>query len=141
MLNDTEILENVDVAEPEVEPEETEKESLKETIMGLVRLLAMMLAGINSLLIAKGMHPIPFDATIFTEVAAHVADFALGVWAWWKDNNMTKKAQNRKKQAAAIEAGEAMLVTAEHIDDPEFDEIIDEIIEEETEEGGEAGEL
>lgn len=66
---------------------------MREKVMGIVRIAALAILTINSVLTAKGLNPIPFDEALVTEVAVYVANGISAFWAWWKNNNMTKEAQ------------------------------------------------
>ncbi|MGN0693724.1 MAG: phage holin [Lentihominibacter sp.] len=59
----------------------------------IIRLIVTAILLINSILTAKGINPIPFDESAFTEIATHVAALAACIWAWWKNNNVSKQAQ------------------------------------------------
>lgn len=66
--------------------------------MTMVRTLALLFALVNQALVLFGMSPLPFEqqeveaftATLFTVVTA--------LWAWWKDNDITKAARDRKSK-------------------------------------------
>lgn len=66
---------------------------MKERIVGIVRIAALAILTINSILTAKGINPIPFDEALVTEVAVYIANGLSAFWAWWKNNNMTQAAQ------------------------------------------------
>lgn len=60
----------------------------------IIRLIISAVLIINAGLTAKGMNPIPFDENLFTEVATNVMAGLSVLWVWWKNNNMTKAAQD-----------------------------------------------
>lgn len=71
-----------------------------ETIKALIRLLVAAILMLNSVLTAKGLNPIPFDESAFSDVALQVATGLSVIWVWWKNNNVTcaaKAAQGYKK--------------------------------------------
>ena len=71
-----------------------------ETIKAVVRLLVAAILMLNSVLTAKGLNPIPFDETAFSDIALQVATGLSVLWIWWKNNNVTraaKEAQGYKK--------------------------------------------
>lgn len=71
-----------------------------ETIKAFIRLLVAAILMLNSVLTAKGLNPIPFDETAFSDIALQVATGLSVLWLWWKNNNITKtarEAQNYKK--------------------------------------------
>nr|DAF27494.1 MAG TPA: holin [Caudoviricetes sp.] len=71
-----------------------------ETIKAFIRLLVAAILMLNSVLTAKGLNPIPFDETAFSNIALQIATGLSVLWLWWKNNNVTraaKEAQNYKK--------------------------------------------
>lgn len=66
---------------------------MQEKVVGIVRIAALAILTINSILTAKGLNPIPFDEALVTECAVYIANGIAAFWAWWKNNNMTKEAQ------------------------------------------------
>lgn len=71
-----------------------------ETIKAFIRLLVAAILMLNSVLTAKGLNPIPFDETAFSDVALQVVTGLSVVWVWWRNNNVTraaKEAQGYKK--------------------------------------------
>jgi len=87
--------------------------SISEVTKGAIRLIVTAVLLINAYLTSKGINPIPFDESAVTEVLTQVAAGISCVWAWWKDNNMTKSAQEKKTVAEAVISGEVDVVTAE----------------------------
>lgn len=59
-------------------------------VKALARLIATVVLTVNMFLTAKGINPIPFDESLFTEVLTYIADGAMIVWTWFKDAPMTK---------------------------------------------------
>lgn len=71
-----------------------------ETIKAFIRLLVAAILMLNSVLTAKGLNPIPFDETTFSDIALQIATGLSVIWVWWKNNNLTraaKEAQGYKK--------------------------------------------
>lgn len=71
-----------------------------ETVKAFIRLLVAAILMLNSVLTAKGLNPIPFDETAFSDIALQIATGLSVIWVWWKNNNVTraaKEAQNYKK--------------------------------------------
>lgn len=71
-----------------------------ETIKAFIRLLVAAILMLNSVLTAKGLNPIPFDESAFSDVALQIATGLSVIWVWWKNNNVTrtaKEAQGYKK--------------------------------------------
>lgn len=61
-----------------------------ETFLTIVRWLCMTILLVNAGLTAKGLNPIPFDETAFTEGLAYVVAFGQTIWTAWKDSPLTK---------------------------------------------------
>lgn len=79
--------------------------TMTERIIGIARLAAAFVAIANYVLAAKGMNPIPFsEEEVYEGVSSIVMTIAI-LWAWWKNNNMTKAAQ--EAQVVLEEAKEA----------------------------------
>ena len=61
--------------------------------------LALPLVGIfNMWLVSKGYNPIPFSEEEVGQAIVAVATVITAVWAWWKNNNVTKLAQRSQVQ-------------------------------------------
>ena len=95
-----------------------------ERIKAFIRLLVMAILMLNSVLTAKGLNPIPFDESAFTDVALQVATGISVLWVWWKDNNVTNKAKAKKSLAAQVASGEVAVSTVSQVED---DEIVTEL--------------
>lgn len=65
----------------------------------IVRLIVLLIALINQLLVAIGKSPLPFENETVTEFVSVLITVLAAAWAWWKNNSFTK---------AAIEADEMM---------------------------------
>lgn len=69
--------------------------------MAIVRLVVMLILMINQILISRGFTPFPYDEEQIYEFVNGLALVSVGVWTWWKNNNVTKnaiKAQEYKDQ-------------------------------------------
>lgn len=77
---------------------------------------------LNSVLTAKGLNPIPFDKTAFSDIALQIATGLSVLWIWWRDNNVTAKARARKELSNKIATGEVATVTVPKIEDEMEDE-------------------
>lgn len=71
------------------------------TIKALIRLIAMAVMFINSVLVAKGYTPLIDDVNVIIECAVYAIAFVVFLWAWWKNNNITQAA---KKAQAFLDA-------------------------------------
>lgn len=78
----------------------------KELSMAIIRLIITAVLMVNAALTAKGMNPIPFDETAFTEWATYIVTGLSTIWAWWKNNNVTKTAQEAQAYLDAIKNDE-----------------------------------
>lgn len=74
-----------------------------ETIKAFIRLLVAAILAFNTVLTAKGLNPIPFDESQFTEFLTMCAAGLSTLWIWWKNNNVTSKAQEAQEYKKALE--------------------------------------
>ena len=74
-----------------------------ETIKAFIRLLVAAILAFNTVLTAKGINPIPFDETAFSDIALQVATGLSVVWLWWKNNNVTKTAKRAQSYKKALQ--------------------------------------
>lgn len=74
-----------------------------EPIKAFIRLLIAAILMLNSYLTAKGLNPIPFDETAFSDVALQIATGLSVLWVWWKNNNVSKKAAKAQSYKKALE--------------------------------------
>ena len=60
--------------------------------MAIVRLIVMLILVVNQILISRGYTPFPYNEEQIYEFINGIALVAVGVWSWWKNNNLTKNA-------------------------------------------------
>jgi len=58
----------------------------------IVRLAVLIILLINQALIVMGWTPFPFSEEQIFEGVSSVATVAMAIYAWWKNNNITKEA-------------------------------------------------
>lgn len=68
--------------------------------MAIVRLVVMLILIVNQILISRGWTPLPYDEEQIFEFVNGLALVVAGVWAWWKNNSITKEAQKADKVLA-----------------------------------------
>lgn len=88
-----------------------------ETIKAFIRLLVAAILAFNTVLTAKGLNPIPFDETTFSDIALQIATGLSVLWLWWKNNNVTKRARAQKELSNRIAKGEVATVTVPEAED------------------------
>lgn len=88
-----------------------------ETIKAFIRLLVAAILAFNTVLTAKGLNPIPFDETAFSDIALQVATGLSVLWVWWKNNNVSPKARATKELTNKIAKGEVATVTVPKVED------------------------
>ena len=72
--------------------------TIRERALAFIRLALTILAVVNSILVMQGVSPIPVNEDAVLTWATHGVDAVIMVYCgWWKDNNVTRKAINRKK--------------------------------------------
>lgn len=82
-----------------------------ETTKAIIRLVVAAILMINTALTAKGINPIPFDESVFTEIATQIAAGLGVIWVWWKNNNVTKASQYAQESLNELKK--------KHVDDGE----------------------
>ena len=70
----------------------------------IIRIAVLAITTINAILTASGRNPIPFDESAFTECLAYIINGVCAVWAWYKNNNMTKEAIEGSALTKALKA-------------------------------------
>lgn len=93
-----------------------------ETIKAFIRLLVAAILAFNTVLTAKGLNPIPFDESAFSDVALQVATGLSVLWCWWRNNNVTAKARAQKELSNKLKTGEVAIVTVPKVEDEMGDE-------------------
>ena len=71
---------------------------MNEKVKAIIRLIVMAVLLVNMGLTVAGKNPIPLDETALTEWLTVAAAGISAVYSWWKNNNVTKQAQ----QAQAV---------------------------------------
>ena len=66
--------------------------------MAWVRLIVLIIMIINTYLTAKGWNPIPYSEEEIYEAVSAIALGITTLWAWWKNNNVTKEAKQAQIQ-------------------------------------------
>lgn len=69
--------------------------------MTIVRTVFLGVALINQLLVAIGKSPIPFNQDNFQTVFSFIWTGVASAWAWWKNNDISKKARTVEVAEAA----------------------------------------
>lgn len=59
----------------------------------IVRLVVLVILLANQALIVFGLNPLPFSEEQIYEAVSSVATVVVALWAWWKNNSITKEAQ------------------------------------------------
>ena len=67
---------------------------MKEAITRLIVAVVLMA---NAILTAKGKNPLPLDENMVTGIISDLIAGGALVWAWWKNNNVTKEAQEAQE--------------------------------------------
>lgn len=67
-------------------------------VAAIVRLLVLLYAVLNSVLLMFGINPLPFTEEEVSAGITAVLAVVASVLAWWKNNNITKAAQESQRQ-------------------------------------------
>jgi len=71
-------------------------ETPKITNETIIRIIVLAVALVNQTLTSLGKNPIPIMDSQIGEAATLALTVFASVWAWWKDNDITRKARERK---------------------------------------------
>lgn len=71
--------------------------NLSERTQSLIRLALFALPLLNGILLQFGFSPLPLGETELESVLTGIATVVAGLWIWYKDNNVTKKAILKKE--------------------------------------------
>lgn len=66
----------------------------------IVRTTVLIVALINQFLVNAGYSPLPFDDAGVEIAVTTTLTITASVWAWWKNNSITRKARQADKLAA-----------------------------------------
>lgn len=71
----------------------------------IVRLIVLALLLINQVLVTFGFTPLPFTEDQIYEVVSSVATVVVALWAWWKNNSITKEAEQADEYLKELKSG------------------------------------
>ena len=66
---------------------------MRSRVEAIVRLIVALVPAINIVLVYFGKSPLPFSQDEVNIGLSMVIQVLAVIWAWWKNNNMTKEAQ------------------------------------------------
>lgn len=78
-----------------------------EKTKAIIRLIVMAVLMVNMGLTVAGKNPIPLDETALTEWLTVTAAGISAVYSWWKNNNVTKQAQQAQAVLNELKAGKS----------------------------------
>ena len=70
----------------------------------IIRIAVLAITTINAILPASGKNPIPFDESAFTECLSYIISGIAAVWAWYKNNDLTREATEGTALTKALKA-------------------------------------
>ena len=77
-----------------------------EKTKAIIRLIVMAVLMVNMGLTVAGKNPIPLDENALTEWLTGVAAAGISaVYSWWKNNNVTKQAQQAQEVLNELKTG------------------------------------
>lgn len=65
----------------------------KMLVSAIVPLLVFALAALNNFLSTKGLPCIQIGDDALTQAVSSIVEYLSAVWAWWRNNNVSLKAQ------------------------------------------------
>jgi len=72
----------------------------------IVRLVVLVILLINQTLVTLGWSPLPFSEEQIYEAVSSVAVVGVAIWTWYKNNNVTKEAQEAQKVLDKLKKGD-----------------------------------
>ena len=78
-----------------------------EKTKAIIRLIVMAVLMVNMGLTVAGKNPIPLDENALTEWLTVAAAGISAVYSWWKNNNVTKQAQQAQAVLNELKAGKS----------------------------------
>ena len=63
----------------------------------ITRLVVLVILLVNQALVTIGWNPLPFSEEQIFEFVSIAATIVVAVYAWWKNNNVSKKEQHNDK--------------------------------------------
>lgn len=78
---------------------------MNEKVKAIIRLIVMAVLLVNMGLTVAGKNPIPLDETALTEWLTVAAAGISAVYSWWKNNNVTKQAQQAQAVLNELKTG------------------------------------
>lgn len=78
-----------------------------EKTKAIIRLIVMAVLMVNMGLTVAGKNPIPLDESALTEWLTVAAAGISAVYSWWKNNNVTKQAQQAQAVLNELKAGKS----------------------------------
>jgi SPP1 family holin len=68
-----------------------------------IRTFVLVFALINQALVMAGFSPLPFNDEQVENAVTIIFTVVAAIWAWWKDNDITKNARERKAKIKEFE--------------------------------------
>jgi len=65
--------------------------------MSIIRTVILTIALLNQILVAAGYSPLPFDDAQIELFLSTLFTAAASLWAWWKNNYLSKRGQKQKE--------------------------------------------
>ena len=78
---------------------------MNEKVKAIIRLIVMAVLMVNMGLTVAGKNPIPLDENALTEWLTVAAAGISAVYSWWKNNNVTKQAQQAQAVLNELKTG------------------------------------
>lgn len=78
---------------------------MNEKVKAIIRLIVMAVLMVNMGLTVAGENPIPLDETALTEWLTVAVAGISAVYCWWKNNNVTKQAQQAQAVLNELKTG------------------------------------
>lgn len=91
--------------------------SIKMLIGALVPLAIFLLAALNSYLMRIGAPCINIGDETVSEIVTNIVMYAAAFFSWWKNNNVTRNAQEAQKVLNGLKSGDIDEVIIEEVEE------------------------
>ena len=72
----------------------------------IIRTIVLVIALVNQALTIAGKNPLPFEDEEITEFLSYIFTVAASLWAWWKNNSLSKNAIKADEYLAGLKQEE-----------------------------------
>lgn len=82
----------------------------KEQVSAIASLVWLVLSVVSSILVQRGFTALPFTEAQVLQTVTILSTVMSGLWAWWKNNNISTNAQQAQAFKSAMDHGELVAI-------------------------------